>query len=512
MGPAGTNKRIGMEDGTRGRPPGRPAGTKKRKRKNFHKTPGTTANGPRRQRNVSAESKRVRSLQKEAALAQMGSSSVYDHSGCTAHRDRRYTQNPNLQNLDSVTTVLFQAVDAVEEAVEEAVEPESGSSATAAVPDVTDENICDIRRHLGLPPTTHKKRIKMVMEQIGNIYSQLDPLPPFSDAPDIRLQYGIRQYEIDIATAEYKNCDLCNRYIYTKGAIHASSLGGKRKAVYLNNDTRHVESKFRRQRNANDTEITACTACTIAIAKHRRGVNGVKLPYYDGYMGNAYHFHGIKRPPELMGLTMAEKAVIARIQVINVTKVLKYGALSFSGHTMFVSRAAETLTLHNCLPLLPSELAIVIIKRRGKQTRWHSLRCRRRKVQDALRWLVENSPAYANITIEQSRLDQLPEDGEIQVQVIEETENAENVEQQKPNLGPAPLQVPIVDETESGLSYATSAQDATVTHDAGLDNLAAAAARLSKGIFEQDFAPATDLNPSNALCFVRRSRDFLQKV
>ena len=61
--PAGTNTRIGMEDGARGRLPGRPAGTKKRKRThNFHKTPSTTANGPRTKHNVSAESKQVRSL------------------------------------------------------------------------------------------------------------------------------------------------------------------------------------------------------------------------------------------------------------------------------------------------------------------------------------------------------------------------------------------------------------------------------------------------------------------
>ena len=116
-----------MEDGsssdacgkTKGRK-GRPVGSKKRKRAyNFHKTPSTTANGPQRKHYVSAESKQVHSLQKEAVLSQMACSSVYDHSGCTRHRDWR---NRQPENLDSVTTVLFEAVDAVEEADEPGME------------------------------------------------------------------------------------------------------------------------------------------------------------------------------------------------------------------------------------------------------------------------------------------------------------------------------------------------------------------------------------------------------
>jgi hypothetical protein len=41
-------------------------------------------------------------------LPRMACSSVYDHSGCTEHRDRR-SMRP--ENLDSVATLLFEAVE-----------------------------------------------------------------------------------------------------------------------------------------------------------------------------------------------------------------------------------------------------------------------------------------------------------------------------------------------------------------------------------------------------------------
>lgn len=87
-----------------------------------------------------------------------------------------------------------------------------------------------------------------------------------------------------------------------------------------------------------------------------------------------YAFHGIERPVCLQALTMVEKAVIAQIQVVHVSKILKYGQMSFTGHTLFVSRKLDTYKLQKTLPLLPEEISVVVIKRRGSKGSFHSLK------------------------------------------------------------------------------------------------------------------------------------------
>ena len=116
-----------------------------------------------------------------------------------------------------------------------------------------------------------------------------------------------------------------------------------------------------------------------------------------------YAFHGIERPVCLQGLTMVEKAVIAQIQVVHVSKILKYGQMSFTGHTLFVSRKLDTYKLQKTLPLLPEEISVVVIKRRGSKGSFHSLKCRRHVVESALTWLVKHAPAYKDVTIDSER-------------------------------------------------------------------------------------------------------------
>ena len=63
---------------------------------------------------------------------------------------------------------------------------------------------------------------------------------------------------------------------------------------------------------------------------------------------------------------------------------------------------------------------------------------RRYQVESALRWLKGNNPAYANIIIDEVRLQNLPADGELpNLRTVEFSETAEHMNYQ----GPAPRQL-----------------------------------------------------------------------
>ena len=100
-------------------------------------------------------------------------------------------------------------------------------------------------------------------------------------------------------------------------------------------------------------------------------------------------------------------------------KVLKYGQLSFTGHTIFVDRNKDVYNVATTLPRLPSQTTILLLQRKGKYGKTKTLKCRRDKVQKALEWLKNHSPAYADVVISNEILNSLPEDGYLGFPIIQ---------------------------------------------------------------------------------------------
>ena len=63
------------------------------------------------------------------------------------------------------------------------------------------------------------------------------------------------------------------------------------------------------------------------------------------------------------------------------------------------------------LPRLPSEISVLIVKMKGKHESYKEAIVRRRKVQEALMWLVANNPCYKNVQIDNQAIMHLPCDG-----------------------------------------------------------------------------------------------------
>ena len=156
---------------------------------------------------------------------------------------------------------------------------------------------------------------------------------------------------------------------------------------------------------------------------------------------------GVPVPPELQGLTFAEMALIARIQVAVPARKLKFGDRSLTGHVSFFDRTANIAEVADVLPRLAADVKVMEFTAQVGRAANHTYRdfkVRRFKVEHALRWLCFHSPAYDNVTISDENLALLPADGQLEVTVIQVPEDPEVDDE---DLGPAAAQrAPAADE------------------------------------------------------------------
>ena len=89
--------------------------------------------------------------------------------------------------------------------------------------------------------------------------------------------------------------------------------------------------------------------------------------------------------------------------------------------------------LADVLPNYPKDIPVISFSVKGKAENSKVYHVRREKVQSALKWLVEHNPLYSGVTIDESRIGSLPENGPIEVQnvCVEEDESLT-----LPDLGP----------------------------------------------------------------------------
>ena len=141
-------------------------------------------------------------------------------------------------------------------------------------------------------------------------------------------------------------------------------------------------------------------------------------------------------PEELSDMSDAEQMLIARLAPTVHVHMLKHGGIASRGHCIaFPQAVQEPATI---LPRLPAEVGIIRVRRQGKDDTHKDFRVRRQRVEGALRWPKDNNPAYGDIVIDDTRLQNLPADGELpNLRTVEFSETAEHMDDQ----GPAPQQL-----------------------------------------------------------------------
>ena len=162
---------------------------------------------------------------------------------------------------------------------------------------------------------------------------------------------------------------------------------------------------------------------------------------------------GVPIPECLKNMTLAEEALIARIQtVIKLTK-LKANRYCYTidGPISFIDRTNSTLEVANVLPRLPSDIDWIVLRnnwiaRTSSSIKIKDLKCRRHVIQAALNWLIENSPAYEDVSLSIENLQHIPIDGYIEPHAWDTDDAIREVLQ---DLGPAPDQGPQLGDISS---------------------------------------------------------------
>jgi len=108
-------------------------------------------------------------------------------------------------------------------------------------------------------------------------------------------------------------------------------------------------------------------------------------------------------------LTQTEEMLIARALPIMRVYIKPGGQRGYSGHCINLPQDIKELA--SALPRYPKDIAVVVVKVKGRNNTFKDVTVRKEKVQNALLWLIENNPHYPGININFEALNSLPENG-----------------------------------------------------------------------------------------------------
>ena len=170
---------------------------------------------------------------------------------------------------------------------------------------------------------------------------------------------------------------------------------------------------------------------------------------------------GCSVPPELRGMIFAEEALISVIQPAMACSTLKKGARTFTGHVIFNDRTSFILDVASRLPRLAKDVYLVRFERQGTATKYWHFNVRRDKFLRALMWLVDNSPGYADITIDMRNINLLPLDGQLEANIVNNSAEMEEFHADAPGRATGEgAEPPIIQE-----SILTTAGSCTVCNN-----------------------------------------------
>ena len=140
-------------------------------------------------------------------------------------------------------------------------------------------------------------------------------------------------------------------------------------------------------------------------------------------------------PHELQNMTQIEEMLIACALPIMRVYIKPGGQRGYSGHCINLPQNVKELA--TSLPRYPKELAVIIVKVKGKDNTFKDVSVRRNKVHNALLWLIHNNPHYAQLEIDVDALNSLPENGVLpDLTTVETEDEMVSDDSAMPDLGP----------------------------------------------------------------------------
>ena len=122
-------------------------------------------------------------------------------------------------------------------------------------------------------------------------------------------------------------------------------------------------------------------------------------------------------PHELQNLTQIEEMLIARALPIMRVYIKPGGQRRYSGHCINLPQNVTELV--TSLPRYLKDLAVIIVKVKGRDNTFKHVTVRKQKVHNALIWLINNNPHYSELSINEDALNSLPENGVPRLMTVE---------------------------------------------------------------------------------------------
>jgi hypothetical protein len=123
-------------------------------------------------------------------------------------------------------------------------------------------------------------------------------------------------------------------------------------------------------------------------------------------------------PDALQDLTQIEEMLIARALPIMKVYLKPGGQRGYSGHCIHLPQRVSDLA--QSLPHCPKDIPLIVVTMKGKGNTFKDVIVRRKKVEQALQWLIKHNPQYHSVKVNITSLNSLPVDGvPAELQIIE---------------------------------------------------------------------------------------------
>lgn len=220
-------------------------------------------------------------------------------------------------------------------------------------------------------------------------------------------------------------------------AKNPKSSGGVRKEKFEKNDKNFAGSDFAEKfHDSLKMTIKHCKVCFEAwpIKNSSKKVND------ENYMctrcvrdkGSPKKFSKENRmipgvvPDELQDLTQCEEMLISRaLPIMSCYTKPGGGYFGYKGHVITLPHNVQNIA--TILPNLPDDLPLIKIN--SDDSNSAHFHVRKNKVLEALTWLKTHNPLYKNIVIDNERIQNLPDDGQIHVETINIDYPAERIDE-----------------------------------------------------------------------------------
>ena len=143
-----------------------------------------------------------------------------------------------------------------------------------------------------------------------------------------------------------------------------------------------------------------------------------------------------------------------------------------AAHGHCVAFAQEIDQPGQIFPRLPPEIKIIKVRKHGRNDTSKDFVVRRAKVVKALHFLKSNTPGYEEIIISEKRINMLPDEGEINIETLQYTDNVNHIN----DVSPVPQQntnTENIQDTPNGVTSISGVplQDVTVDIQQQVQNI-----------------------------------------